>query len=400
MLTETTLTDQIAAGRHDRLRILICGAGVAGRTLTQLLRRQGLHPVLIDKAAPDAASGYMLALMPLVDPTFRTLGITDAYRDRSTPLSRYRILRHTGSPAREYRMTDLFDRYGDYRGISRGELLESLDATAATITHHTIVTAIHQTPAATTATIQHATQSVTAEFDLVVVADGINSTTRDLLWPPGDITGLDTGWGGWVTWADTDSDPDLGEELWGHGAFLGTYPVKDRLGVILCGPRDRTRIGPDEFSHRTRAGLTHISTRTDTALREVATNPEKYYWPLYDRRCARWSLGRVVALGDAAAGFLPTAGIGAAMAIESATVLAGHLDETGPEQITRQLSAYERAQRPRVQAAQDNSRSLARLMFNTSRAIAITRDIVAPIIPISAALRPIRRLLDNQPALD
>ena len=38
---------------------------------------------------------------------------------------------------------------------------------------HAIVTDIHQTPTTTTATIQHATKSVTAEFDLVVVATSI-----------------------------------------------------------------------------------------------------------------------------------------------------------------------------------------------------------------------------------
>lgn len=400
MLTQTSLTDQLDANRHDRLRVLVCGAGVAGRTLTQLLQRQGLHPVLIDKAEPDAASGYMLALMPLVDPTFRALDITPTYRQRSTPLDRYRILRHTGAPAREYRMAELLHRYGDYRGISRGELIQSLDTTAAAITHHATVTAITQTPTTSTATIDHPSDTVTAEFDLIVVADGINSTTRDLLWSPDDITGYDTDWGGWVTWAPADGDTDLVEELWGHGMFLGTYPVCDRIGVILCGPRDRTRVGPEQFSRQTRATLTHVSARSDAALREVATNSEKYYWPLFDRQCDRWSIGRVVALGDAAAGFLPTAGIGAAMAIESATILAHHLTDIGPDRITRQLTAYERAQRPRVQAAQNNSRSLARIMFSTSRTIATLRDLAAPHIPITTALRPIRRLLDNQPSLD
>ncbi|HIW60818.1 MAG TPA: FAD-dependent monooxygenase [Candidatus Stackebrandtia excrementipullorum] len=67
-----TVDEHIATGESDRLRVLITGAGVAGRSLAMLLQRKGIHPVLVEKARPDADEGYMLALMPLVDSTFAT----------------------------------------------------------------------------------------------------------------------------------------------------------------------------------------------------------------------------------------------------------------------------------------------------------------------------------------
>src|SRR5699024_8935368 len=97
-------------------------------------------------------------------------------------------------------------------------------------------------------------------------------------------------------------------------------------------------------------------------------------------RAPRWTTRRTVLLGDAAAGFLPTAGIGAGMAMESAWVLATMLrsllptaeaglvtDVTAarPDQANRvaadelaaTLARYEQEQRPRVETAQDTSRS-------------------------------------------
>jgi salicylate hydroxylase len=75
MLEATSIQAQLADARGDRLRVLVVGAGVAGTTVAQLLRREGLHPVLVERSAREADSGYMLALMPLVDPVLETLGV-------------------------------------------------------------------------------------------------------------------------------------------------------------------------------------------------------------------------------------------------------------------------------------------------------------------------------------
>lgn len=389
------VADQISAAAGDRLRVLIAGAGVAGRTLAALLRRQNLHPVVIDKAPASAEAGYMLALMPLVDPAFTAMAVTNAYRSRSTALRHYGILSHTGKPIRRYRMSDMLSRYGEYRGVSRAELLATLDD--APITHRATVTAIDQTSHAATVTITEPTAATTTEFDLVVAADGIGSATRDLLIDPRRVSGFDTGWGGWVTWGTAADQPDLAEELWGRGFFLGTYPVKDRLGIILCGHRDDTRTGAADFVQTVRDRIKTITPRTDEAIQQVVDTDDKYFWPLFDRRSATWRGDNFILLGDAAAGFLPTAGIGACMAIESAHVLAGHLSGATAHDLTGRLAEYERLQRPRVEAAQNNSRTLARLMFGRSRSLAHLRDLAARWVPIEMALRPIRGLLQTRP---
>lgn len=397
MLTRTTIAGQHAAAQHDPVRVLVVGAGVAGATVVQLLRGHGLHPVLVERAGQDAEHGYMLALLPMVDPVVRELGVREPYLASSVELRRYGFRSHTGRALREDPLAEMLKNFGDYRGISRGELLRELTAHGGTVGYDTTVTTLRQSPDTVTVMLATGDEQLEAEFDLVIVADGLHSATRELVAGAREIDVVDTGWGGWVAWADVDSAPDLGEELWGAGFFIGSYPVKDRIGVLVGGPRADTRVGPERFVARIRGELTTRGGRVDHVLDAVARCPDAYYWPLTDCRSRQWAAGRVVLLGDAAAGFLPTAGIGAGTAMESAWVLAGTLRDVGRRDIPQALRAYERTQRPRVEAAHNTSRRLARLMFRRSRALATVRDAVISLASIEAAVRPIKKLLSNRP---
>lgn len=76
------------------------------------------------------------------------------------------------------------------------------------------------------------------------------------------------------------------------------------------------------------------------------------------------------------------------MAMESAAVLGRSLAEAAPGSVADALRRYEARQRPRVQAAQQNSRVLARLMFRRSRPVAVARDVAARFVTLDRALVP------------
>ncbi|MDQ4119110.1 MAG: FAD-dependent monooxygenase, partial [Actinomycetota bacterium] len=301
---------------------------------------------------------------------------------------------------REDSLGEILARFGDYRGIARGELIEALTPDGCPVTFGTTVTALDVAPAATTATLDTAGTSIELGFDVVIVADGIHSGTRDMLLAGRQADVCDTGWGGWVAWAAADADPDLGSELWGAGHFLGIYPVQGALGVFLGGDRADTAAGPDAFVARVRESLGTTDARFAAALQAVLDDPDRYYWSLTDCRAPTWTSGRGVLLGDAAAGFLPTAGIGAGMAMESAWVLCRMLRHADGDTVPALLRAYERAQRPRVEAAQSNSRWLARMMFHRSTLLAVLREVVLRFTTVEVALGPIRRLLADRPDPD
>lgn len=398
MFIETSLQEQVERQRSDRLRVLVVGGGVAGLTLAQLLRRGGLNPVLVERAPDNAEAGYMLALMPLVDPAIQALGVREEYRAGSVPFHRYRLHGHRGPLLREYEIDTLLDAYGDYRGLSRGELLEVLSTHGAPISHGATLRTIGQSAQTVETVLQDGSGTVEATFDAVVLADGLHSENRAKLLDPSQVSTYDTDWAGWVTWIETDAaHSDQGDEIWGANFFVGVYPIKGRAGVFVGGNRADMRQGPAPFVAHIRSQLSTVDPLFERALAQVETDKDPYFWKLVDCRADTWAVGRVALLGDTAAGFLPTAGIGAGMAMESASVLAPHLLDATPESVGEALLAYERAQRPRVEAAQDNSRQLAKLMFRRSNALAVIRDLAVRLVPLSTILGPIRKLLDDRP---
>lgn len=401
MLTSTTLEEQYRSTATDALRILIVGAGIAGLTAAGLLRRAGHHPTVIERAPDGAPPGYMLALMPIADAAIDDLDARAAYRPASVPFEDYGMRTHTGRLMRVDSMSRILGRYGDYRGISRGALIDVLSGAECPVTLDSSVTALIETESAVQVTIAEAGGARGYEFDLVIIADGIRSRTRDLVLAGQPVEVVDTQWGGWVAWAPDRCIPSSrGEELWGAGCFAGLYPVAGAVGVFLGGPRSDTDAGPADFAREFRMALKVVDPPIDAALEAVTAERDPYYWTLADCRAPTWTTRRTVLLGDAAAGFLPTAGIGAGMAMESAWVLCRMLNNIDGHRLADILGAYERAQRPRVEAAQDNSRQLARFMFRRSRGLAVLREFAMRIVSVDIALKPIQRLVAEQPKPD
>lgn len=390
------LARQVAAQRDDPLRVLVVGAGVAGVTVTRLLRQHGLHPVLVERTRPEHGDGYMLGTLPFVDPAIRRLEAEQAYLAQSVGMRRYALRGRHGQHLRTFRLDEAIGPFGHYRGIERAALVDLLAGESLPVTFDTVVERIDGQDPATAVLLESGTRhEVTA--DVVVGADGLHSGVRALLLRPDEVTRVDTGWGGWVAWSPPDQDPDLYEEVWGDGFFLGLYPVRARTGVFLGGPAAATARGPLALADHVRTRVRDTRPRLAAALDAVAATPAAYRWDVADARSAHWTHGPVALVGDAAAAFLPTAGVGAAMAVESAASLADQLAGVGPAGVRSALDAYEREQRPRVEAAQDASRSLARLMFRSGRPLTGVRDAATRLVTLRAALGPILRLLADRP---
>ncbi len=85
-----------------------------------------------------------------------------------------------------------------------------------------------------------------------------------------------------------------------------------------------------------------------TGLIRQAAGPELIKWGLFVRPpLPRWSIGRVALLGDAAHPILPFLGLGAALAIEDAIVIARALDEIAQPQ--EALECYQATRLERVE---------------------------------------------------
>lgn len=377
------------------MRVLIVGAGIAGLTLSALLRRKGITPVVVDRAADFSVSGYMLGLFPMGNRVLHGLGAFDAFLAKSEPMDIYAMCNGHGEAVQTFDIAAALGKFGVTRQLSRADLLQLLRDCAPDVplSMGTNVTELVEQGAEVEA---FTGKESLGRFDLVVGADGIHSAVRRHV--AGDVEMRPTGWGGWVWWAPAEAAPHkVVTEYWGAGRFVGVYPIRDKIGVIAAGPIDE--IGHDKIGGSGAKLAELFADYKGIARAPFAAMPandkDMFFWNLEDCRAPHWSKGRVVLTGDSACAFLPTAGVGASMAMESAAVLADELGRTDARGMALALQHYEARRRKRAEGAQTASRRIAGLMFVKSTPVAWGRDQLMKFYSIEEFAKEIEKSLSE-----
>lgn len=356
------------------MKIIISGAGIGGLALAALLRQRGVEAELFERAPNFGHSGYMLGLYPVGARVLHGLGLMEAFRAISAPFVTYTVCNGHGEPIHAYEIGAMMDRFGYNGCLMRGELLRLLRTRCADVPLHfgTAVTGYAENDEEVTVTLSDGS---TRTCDLLIGADGIHSAVRREMF--GTHPDHDTGWGCWVWIARSTRRPETDTtEYWGAGRFLGVYPIRGAVGVVAAGLA--REIGPEAIGHDGRKVKAHFAPMGTAIADVMAELPddlgEVFWWPLSDYRSAHWVKGRVALLGDAACAFLPTAGVGASMALESAAVMADELSRTDARFLPGALERYQKRRKSRAEAFQQDSRKLASMMAVTSAPMAWGRD--------------------------
>lgn len=374
--------------------ILIVGAGVAGLTLTALLNRRGITPRVIEKSSQLGDVGYMIGLYPLGSNILNGLDCYQQFIDQTISLETYRANTPNGKTLKSFSLKPISDTYGHYQCTTRYQLLDTIQQTISSqIEFEQTIKSIEHEGDKCLVTFANNDQS---RFDLIIGADGIHSQTRELILNPDDVEHFDTGWGGWVWWVDQNDYP-IGEinEYWGHGTFFGVYPVKDKLGIIAAFPRKVVEEAGENRNQLILSSFDYLNQQHPQWFDSLPNNNEPiFFWPLKDIRAKHWYKNRVLLLGDAATAFLPTAGVGASMAMESAAVLNDVLSRTNKTTIGKAIEFYTKRRKKRVEEAQQDSRQLAKLMFVESKWRVVVRNTVTQYMTVKSLLNSIMKDFD------
>ncbi len=381
------------------LKILISGAGVAGLTIAGLLKQNNnnIEFDLIERQKEDEfnTSGYMLGLLPLGGRLFNQLNLRQLYFDQSIQMENYIIHDENGKKVKSFPLDFINEKYGSYRGISRINLIDILlkKIDKSSIHFNKTIRSLKQNQEEVKVIFSDDEEKV---YDLVIIAEGIHSKTREKILKEDEYEYYNTNWGGWVSWLNRKPFHDYAE-YWGAGSFLGLYPVKDKIGVFLGGPVDEIKeIGLSEFKNKVKDSIKYDDELAFAALDTFDNNEKPFFWEFHDCKSDRWLDGNIILLGDSATGFLPTAGVGASMAMDSAAALADEISRIDKEHINYGLELFVKRQKERVEKAQKDSRNLGKMMFIKSTLITKGRNEMLKFYTLEQMLSDLSKVMEGE----
>ncbi|MBV8358228.1 MAG: FAD-dependent monooxygenase [Deltaproteobacteria bacterium] len=346
------------------MRVIIIGAGIGGLVAALTMRRAGIEVEVFEQSAALREIGAGIQISPNASRILQRLGLASSMHEYGVRPLAVHIRRWDNGRTltRQLLGNECEQTFGaPYYHFHRAELLELL---AAALPAHMIRLdhrCIGLKQSSDRVEVKFHNGTIT-DADLVVGADGIHSTVREL------ILGVES------------------PRFSGHVAYRGLVPA-ERLAHLELEVNASSWWGPDHhFVHYfVGAGARYVNwvaimpgewrIESWTAPGEIADALHEFdgwhpqvsaiigaadatnRWALYDRDpLARWTAGRVTLMGDAAHAMLPYMAQGAVQAIEDAAVLAKCLERAGRHDLAPALRRYEEMRKPRATRCQEGSR--------------------------------------------
>ncbi|GAA5086469.1 FAD-dependent oxidoreductase [Microbacterium yannicii] len=308
-------------------KVAVAGAGVTGLAAAIQLAKAGVHVDLYEAKPELSALGSGISLQGNALRVFDALGAWDDIRAAGYPFEGLNLRAPGPDAPIVAELPDVKTGGPDYpaaMGMPRPALAQILLAHAqragVNLRFGTKVTAIDERESGVEVSVDGESAG---EYDILIGADGLHSTVRDLI-------GIDekpqpTGMGIWRTFVSRPADVQRSELYYGGPVYIAGYTptgddtmyaflvekAQDRFGVS---DEEATRIMLDE----SRAyGGPWNSIRADLEKGAHAN----YTWFTKHVVTAPWNRGRVVIIGDAAHSCPPTIAQGAAQGLEDAFVL-------------------------------------------------------------------------------
>lgn len=341
-------------------RIAVIGAGLGGMTVAGLLQRAGFTVKVYEQAAAFSRIGAGIHLSPNVMMVMRRLGIEQALMDIGLHPDAFVSRKwDTGEVLFELPFNPASEAHfgAAYINVHRGDLHAVLESA---LTHGTIafghrLTALEEREEGVRLTFAN---GETAEADVVIGADGVNSRVREYLLGPEKPR-----FSGHIAHRAVFPAKLLNglpiracTKWWGPGSHILVYymtQAREEVYVVSSVPAPGWDV-PDSFVPCDKDEFVADFAGYHPELRQVVeAAPEVTKWPVFDREPVDcWSRGRLVLLGDACHPLRPYMASGAAMAIEDGAVLARCLAELGEGDPAEALAWYAANRMPRTNKVQ------------------------------------------------
>lgn len=375
--------------------IIIVGAGLGGLTAAIALRQRGYAVEVYERATRLAEVGAGISLWYNALCTLERLGVAGPVR----AVGEIAAVGVIGvSDGRRLVDTDLaaLGRAAELRVFHRVELQRALfeQLPKGTVTFGATLTSVAEVPAGVVnLRFDTAAGALERQSWLAVGADGIHSAIR------AQLRDDSTRYAGYAAWRGVCPIPAAWNgvcgEFWGNGDRFGVARLPgDRLywfAVVNTPQGNPSPPGPERKATLL-ARFGHYAFDVP-AIIEATPAEAILFHDIIDRPpTPGWSRGAITLLGDAAHATTPNMGQGAAMAMESAGILARCLAEC--PSLAAALRAYEATRYPRTTWINQTSLRIGNMAQWTNPLARAARNSVFGLVPNSVRVAQLRRAVD------
>ncbi|MCU1647258.1 MAG: FAD-binding monooxygenase [Nocardia sp.] len=359
------------------LRILIAGGGIAGNAVALQLVRAGIATTVVERATAPRPGGQAVDLRGPSREVAERMGLMDGIRKHQ--LHEKGMVQVDADGATIYEMPmEMFEGHGAIaeveisRGDLNGVLLTELAGAAGELDYRygEWIETLDQD--GTGVTVGFAS-GLSERYDLVIGADGVHSGTRKLAFGPEEQ--FTTYLGGYMSFY-TIPTPDAAVPDWMamHVVPRASVGVRSDADPATSKAILTFRIDADPALRRdteaqqqlVRSMVAGTGWCEPEVLAGLDAATDFYFDELVRVDMPSLSAGRITLLGDAGYCGSPLTGMGTAMAIVGAYLLAGEIAAT-PGDITGALARYEAAVTPFLEKAKTLPGGGLKMMIPTSK---------------------------------
>ena len=338
-------------------KILIVGGGIAGMCAAIELRKRGTQVDLVELDPHWRVYGAGITLSGPTLRAFTEIGVIDAIMERGWCADGADICTADGHKVGELPTP----RVGRPDVPGGGGILRPM--LARILRHHTLASGAAVRCGTTFSVIEPDGDGVRVSFtdgreeryDLVLGADGLQSTLRDKLFPDAPRPRY-TGQGSWRAVVPRPPEITRAAIFMGPTIKAGVNPIsKEEMYLFVTEPRETAEFIDEQHWPEVLRGLLAPFGGAVGQIRD-GLNPQSriVYRPFFAVLVPPpWHRGRVVLIGDAAHATTPHLASGAGIGIEDAIVLAQELDRA--DDIETALTAFTTRRYERCRTVVENS---------------------------------------------
>lgn len=352
-------------------RILITGASIAGNTLAWWLDQYGCDVTVVERAPEFRDGGQNIDVRGAGREVIRRMGLEEAALEHGTGETGTAWVHSDGSVIAEIDTDDLdSDGPTAEMEILRGDLSRLVFEQVKTKVNFRFgdrIVGLAQEGDGVTVTLD---SGATDEFDLVIVAEGVGSTTRELVFPDeNEPRWLDMSLAYFTVPHEAQDDQRW---RWYHTTHGRSVSLRsDRHGTaramfsVQKAPEGEQDWSTEQQKAWLRGQFEDVGWEAPRVLKAMQDTEDFYFDVLRQVHMPKWHKGRVALTGDAAWCVTPLGGVGATLAMVGAYILAGELSRSDDHE--EAFAGYETRLRAFVDKAQDINKIVPRIANPHSR---------------------------------